>query len=127
MEKAMVKINSVNVGKDDDGLNEQQKTWWKEISALSVDIFGLSDKIVGDFAKPLNLDKDALYLMVSAPAAVPAIEIAIEKLFELERTHRIQISKYHFSMEGKYLVIKPNEGDIVKGAGGKPIFVSAWK
>ena len=42
MEKAMVKINSVNVGTDDDGLNEQQKTWWKEISALSVDIFGLS-------------------------------------------------------------------------------------
>ena len=123
----MVKINSINVGKDEDGLNEQQKGWWKEISVLPVDIFGLSDKVVEDFAKPLNLDKDALYLMVSAPAAVPAIEASVGQLFELEQTHRIRIPKYDFSMENKYLIIRPNEGDIVMGAAGKPVFVSSLK
>jgi len=119
----MVKINSVSIGTNDSGLNEQQQKWWDEISTTPIDIYGLSDKLVKDFARPLNLDKNAIYLVVSAPAATPAIELAVGQLFEIEKTYRIRIPKYSFSTVDKYLVIKPSEGDIILGPSGKPIFV----
>jgi hypothetical protein len=117
----MAKITKVDP--NEANLTDQQKEWWNEIKNHELEIYGLADQHIGDYAKPMNMEPDSLYLTIKAPAAVPAIETALSSLTEIEPTEKIRIPKFSFNMSDKYMVIKPSEGKIVKGANGKSVFI----
>lgn len=107
----------------EDTLTEEQKNWWKTIKAQKLEIYGLKDQTVADYATPMNMDSDSLYLTVKASAAVPAIEMALTGCLEVDKTTKAKYPKFSMDTVDKYIVIKPAKGKVVKGADGKLSFV----
>lgn len=104
-------------------LNEQQKEWWTGIKNRDIEIYGLKEKKIGDFASPMNMEPESLYLTVKAPAAVPAIELALANYLELDPVSKVRYPKFSMEMADKYLVVRPTEGKIIKNENGKYAFV----
>lgn len=104
-------------------LTEDQKNWWTTIKTQKLDIYGLKDQMVVDYATPMNMDSDSLYLTVKASAAVPAIETALAECLAVDKATKAKYPKFSMDTVDKYIVIKPTKGKVVKGADGKLSFV----
>jgi hypothetical protein len=115
------KISKVN--NSEANLNEVQREWWAELKEVDIELYGLPDQKIGQIASPINMEPERLHLSVKAPAGIPAIEAALQKFCDVDMEAKVKYPKYAIAIEDRFLVIKPMEGQIVKGPTGKAVFV----
>lgn len=65
---------------------------WNEIKDLSIDLFSLPNQKISDHVKKINIPGDQLLLTLNSSAALPALEISVNRRgFEVEQSQKYTI------------------------------------
>ena len=67
---------------------------WSEIKDKPVEIFALPNQFVNQYCKPVNINPDKLYLIITASAFFPALEVALGKKYSVERVNKYIVVSY---------------------------------
>lgn len=65
------------------------ETTWEKIKDLDLVMFSIPNQPVSKYCKPITVEPNKLYLMVSVSSVVPALEELLKGTFEVE-----QVDKY---------------------------------
>lgn len=61
---------------------------WDEIKNLNIEMFGLADQRVHMYCKPVPADPTKLFLVASAGAVLPALELVVAPRYAVEQVDR---------------------------------------
>lgn len=61
---------------------------WEEIKDLKLEMFALPNQFVHAYYKPIAIEPTKLYLLLNTPAALPALELAVQGKYSVERLER---------------------------------------
>lgn len=67
---------------------------WDEIKDLKIEMFALPNQQVHHYCKPVSIDPDKLFLVVTAGSVLPSLETAISPKYTVEK-------------QDKFLVVSP--------------------
>lgn len=68
-------------------LTEEERIW-DEIKDLEIEMFALPDQKVNKYVKKITIDPSRLFLLASATSVLPALELVVQKKFNIEKIDR---------------------------------------
>lgn len=90
--KKTAKVEEVKVSEN---LSEVKKTeaekLWDEIKDKSIEMFALPSQTVQQYCRPVAVDPNKLFLLITATSVLPALELTLGNKYLVERMERFVV------------------------------------